>query len=126
MFAELMTTAPGKLPSLPLLVPQPPIALKFAQGPSLKPMFTVARFVPPPACLANTVAPVTPAIAAVPSPPPSPPVQVTRPIGWDAVAKTTPDPSQRLAAAKPPAWGTPAAAAEEAVGVDSLDDAIPF
>jgi hypothetical protein len=126
MFADLMTTAPSKLPNLPLLVPQPPIALKFAQGPSLKPMFTVARFVPPPACLASTDAPETPAIAASPS---APPVQLTRPAGWDAAP--TPAPAQRATVAhttavQPPVWGASAANTSDVVDIDSLDDAIPF
>jgi hypothetical protein len=128
MFATLMAIAPQQLPNLPVIVPGAPIPQKFAQGPSLKPILTVSRFVPAPACLTEFIGqlPPPPLQPSIPAPAVQPPQAKPATDGWG----TTPFPvsTRTPPAVKPPVWGTTPVQASDSEVLESepLDDTIPF
>jgi hypothetical protein len=106
LFQELLTTASAQLPALPLVIPIGAKSLKFAQGPSLYPLFKLSRYVQRPACLANDAS-AQPQISAQSQPrlqsgyAYSPPQAVrpqasapahpqVQPVGWDDPAPKSP------------------------------------
>jgi hypothetical protein len=137
LFRKVLKVAPAQLPNLPLIMPGAPVTQKFAQGPSLKPIFSIQRFEPPPECLLQLAAVnmemlghSQPAIARqVPPAAARPAVQSA---GWGAPAEqATPVVAPRQPI-KPIGWGPaanptpPDQSGQSGSESDPLDDTPPF
>jgi hypothetical protein len=129
MFVTLMQSAPGQLPRLPLIVPGTPIPRKFAKGMSLKPTFSVSRYMPAPVCLTELGAlALQSAVAAQGIAPlaPSPAHQLVQQPAAQSPDRWGVPPSLEASppSIKPAGWGPPGAPTPDES--DPLDDEMPF
>jgi hypothetical protein len=128
---------------MPLVIPGRPVPKKFARGPSLIPVFTIERLLPPPECLLQLAqanmeatkgmiaapAPVQPAPAAAPA------RAAVQAAGWGApavqlAASAAPSAPAAVVAqpvVKPIGWGpAPEPPAQQPEDPGLIDDAPPF